>query len=50
MLEFQWIQKRLQEEAELGHSGAMRMNRLLELSWEKPDRTCWELAQIPYPK
>jgi len=50
ILEFQWIQKRLQEEAELGHSGATRMNQLLELSWKEPDKTCWEWAKITFSR
>jgi hypothetical protein len=48
-IEFQWIKKRLGEEAELGHTGALRMNRILDMSWENPEGTCWDMAKITFP-
>lgn len=46
LLEYQWIQKRLAEEAELGHSGAVKLNQLLQISWENPDWSCWDIAKV----
>jgi hypothetical protein len=50
LLEYQWIQKRLKEEADFGHSGAGRMSQLLEMSFQNPDGTCWEYAKIAFPR
>lgn len=49
-LEFQWIQTRLAEEAEFGHAGASRMSKILDVAWGKQDGTCWELAQMIFPR
>jgi hypothetical protein len=50
MLEFTWIKKCFSEEAGFGHQGATRMSTLLDLCWENPDQTCWELARITFSK
>ena len=47
-IEFQWIQKRLADEAECGHAGAGRMRRLLEISWNEPDGTVWSWANLTF--
>ena len=50
MIEFQWVQKRLHEEAALGHLGAVRMSKLLEILWDNPFGTCWDLADRMFPR
>jgi hypothetical protein len=48
--EFQWVQTRLAEEAEFGHAGASKMSRILEVAWEKQEGTCWDFADMVFPR
>jgi len=48
--EFEWVQQRLSEESELGHSSATKMIGLLKIAWNRPDVSFWEIGKVVFPK